>query len=277
MPAEAIVPNDELERTAYYNDFMRQLGTYHGIGGILRVDENGTEVISLFRARSQGPYSEREQQALNAVACHFRRARTVYHRIAALAEHQALLEGSLKVLGGAVVICDGRGRVRFATSAADEELRRSRRFLAIGAGDVLLLQGGASQDHLRAAIRAAATGVASSLSVTRPWPERPVVLNFARIQGSGSSPQVLLVWNPARAGSDEFDPAVLQKMFRLTRSQARVAALIAQGRDTNEIAQELKVQPNTVRMHLKGIYAKTGMKGRADLARLVVRSISPLR
>jgi len=274
--AEALVPCDELDRTVYYNELMKPMGTYYGIGGFLRVDENGIEVVSLFRSKGQGPFSAAEQQVLQAVAGHFGRARTVYHRIAVLAKREAFLQGSLEFLGGAVAICDGRGRVRFASAAADEELQR-RRFLAIGTADALLLQGGESQDRLQAAIRAAAAGVASCLTVSRPWPEAPVVLNFAPVQGRSATPQVLVLWKPGRAGGEEFDPAVLRKMYRLTRAEARVAMLVAQGRETNEIAEALKVQPNTVRMHLKGVYAKTGVRGRAELVRLVARSSTTVR
>lgn len=53
----------------------------------------------------------------------------------------------------------------------------------------------------------------------------------------------------------------------LTVTEARVAALVAEGRSNREVAQELVVTPRTVEAHLTRIYAKLGVRSRAELAR----------
>jgi DNA-binding CsgD family transcriptional regulator len=52
----------------------------------------------------------------------------------------------------------------------------------------------------------------------------------------------------------------------LTATEERVAALAAEGRPTKEIAAELVVSPKTVEKHLTSIYAKLGLRSRAELA-----------
>src|SRR6185312_4834050 len=52
----------------------------------------------------------------------------------------------------------------------------------------------------------------------------------------------------------------------LTASERRVAELVAQGRKNREIAAELVVTPRTVEAHLTRIYAKLGVRSRAELA-----------
>jgi DNA-binding CsgD family transcriptional regulator len=53
----------------------------------------------------------------------------------------------------------------------------------------------------------------------------------------------------------------------LTVTEQRVADLVAQGRSNREVAQVLVVTPRTVEAHLTRIYAKLGLRSRAELAR----------
>ena len=52
----------------------------------------------------------------------------------------------------------------------------------------------------------------------------------------------------------------------LTPTERRVAALVAQGRSTKEVAAALVVSAKTVEGHLSNIYAKLGVRSRAELA-----------
>jgi DNA-binding CsgD family transcriptional regulator len=59
----------------------------------------------------------------------------------------------------------------------------------------------------------------------------------------------------------------------LTPAERRVAELAADGLANKEIAQALVVTVNTVEFHLRNVYAKLGVRSRAQLAaRLVARS-----
>jgi DNA-binding NarL/FixJ family response regulator len=51
----------------------------------------------------------------------------------------------------------------------------------------------------------------------------------------------------------------------LTATEQRVAALVAEGRSNREVAQTLVVTPRTVEAHLTRIYAKLGLRSRAEL------------
>ena len=52
---------------------------------------------------------------------------------------------------------------------------------------------------------------------------------------------------------------------RLTEAEARVAALVGEGRTNREIANELFVSPKTVEANLTRVYAKLGVRSRAEL------------
>jgi len=59
---------------------------------------------------------------------------------------------------------------------------------------------------------------------------------------------------------------LLRLLFDLTPAEARLARLLAEGKTVAEAARECGIQPNTVRAHLKAIYAKTGFARQSDLA-----------
>ncbi|HVE62952.1 MAG TPA: AAA family ATPase [Mycobacteriales bacterium] len=125
-----------------------------------------------------------------------------------------------------------------AAAATSEVIERARcRLLA---GERLRRAGlrREAREHLQAASDSfAAAGAA-------PWRRRAE----AELQASGA---VL-----SRAYEDE----------TLTGAELRVAALVAEGRPTREVAALLFLSPKTVEFHLGRIYRKLGVRGRAELA-----------
>jgi DNA-binding NarL/FixJ family response regulator len=52
----------------------------------------------------------------------------------------------------------------------------------------------------------------------------------------------------------------------LTSREQQVLELVEQGLKNKEIARELGIRPGTVKIHLKHIFEKTGVRGRYGLA-----------
>lgn len=59
-------------------------------------------------------------------------------------------------------------------------------------------------------------------------------------------------------------------LFGLTRSEARVARLLALGRRSEEIADALFVSNTTVAFHLRNLFQKTGASRQSDLVALIL-------
>jgi DNA-binding NarL/FixJ family response regulator len=53
---------------------------------------------------------------------------------------------------------------------------------------------------------------------------------------------------------------------RLTQRELQVASLVEQGLRNRDIARELGIQTGTVKIHLRHIFEKTGVRGRFSLA-----------
>ena len=68
--------------------------------------------------------------------------------------------------------------------------------------------------------------------------------------------------------------ALLQERLGITRSEARVAVCLADGKLVSDIAQELGMADATVRTHLRNIFRKTGATRQVELVTLVHRALS---
>lgn len=66
------------------------------------------------------------------------------------------------------------------------------------------------------------------------------------------------------------DLASIRDALGLTAIEAEIAALLAQGRTVQEIASLRKRTVESVRWHLKQVFAKTGLRRQADLVRVVL-------
>jgi len=74
-----------------------------------------------------------------------------------------------------------------------------------------------------------------------------------------------------------FDPAWPSELplewimdaYQLTMAEAQVASHASFGRPVSDISARLNISPNTVKTHLGRIFAKTGVRGQAELAALI--------
>jgi DNA-binding CsgD family transcriptional regulator len=91
--------------------------------------------------------------------------------------------------------------------------------------------------------------------------------------GDGAEARAAVVLEPAR--SPELAPLIADS-YGLTERERRVTQLVAQGRLTQEIADELHLSTYTVQDHLKSIFEKVDVSSRGELvARLFFEHYTP--
>jgi DNA-binding CsgD family transcriptional regulator len=85
---------------------------------------------------------------------------------------------------------------------------------------------------------------------------------------------VVLIANP----DDPRPPSIadLRGAYGLTAAQARVAVLLGEGLSLSAIAERLQVRVDTVRTHLKKIFAKTDTRRQSELVRLLLHGVLAL-
>lgn len=88
-------------------------------------------------------------------------------------------------------------------------------------------------------------------------------------------PVVAITRTRGRAAAGEVARA-LDAMHGLSPREAELAAALAQGEELVPAGRRLGLTPETTRNYSKRIYAKTGVRGQADLVRLVLTGLAPL-
>jgi DNA-binding CsgD family transcriptional regulator len=187
------------------------------------------------------------------------------------------------VLPFGVFVLDAGGRVILENGAA-------RAILEVGDGLALKKQSlctlrrsdEARLQGLIAEAQAPAPGVdvARVMALHRKSGRHPYGILVIPVGGSrpppeGSSPAVaLLVSDPERPFAGTAD--VLQILFGLTRSEASLALLLADGRTLQQAGAEQKIATRTARTHLRNVFRKTGARRQSELVRRICTSVAAL-
>jgi DNA-binding CsgD family transcriptional regulator len=127
----------------------------------------------------------------------------------------------------------------------------------------------------------ASTGIEAAL-LTRPDGApplnvliRPIPLNYR----AGSTPvrrPAVAVFLRDPTGSPPASRALLRKLFGLTATESEIALLMIDGLTLDEAAATLGVSRNTVRAHLRGVFAKTGATRQALLVKMLLNSVAAM-
>ena len=280
---QEILSDREYFETELYQDFCRHVDVFHVLGSVAPVDDEKFAAIGIHRPQHSAAFDEGDKLAGTLLLPHLVRAFQIRCRLAESETTQYAALDGLRRTGTAILIVLSDGQILYANDEA-ERLLRERSVLSVHNGRVAATSRKAG-DQLAALIRAAvntAGGLAASSG------------GAIAIERDGGLPLTLLVapFRPVREG---FGPAVpaavvfirdseratpmtqaLQGLFGLTVAEACIAGLLAQGYSTDDIARSQRITPNTVRVHLKSTFAKTGTTRQAQLVALILRSVATI-
>lgn len=279
LNSAGLCTGQELERSEWYNDYLRRAGVYHSMGAVLIRNEEVSCVVTVLRGRRQGPF-DHEQSVLALVAPHFQRALRIHQMVSV---YQSTSQ-ALDALPAAVFLLDLELRVRYVSPRA-ENLLRKEDGLALRDGQ-LTASTPASQRLLAAALngarRALLHPISSKLTESYFALERPSGAAALQVFASParlSVPQlpyspgvVLCIRDPNAVDSS---PERLKQIFGFTSQEARLAIHLARGGDLRSASQQLRISYETARKHLSNLRAKAHADNQSDLVRLILNGIAP--
>lgn len=124
-------------------------------------------------------------------------------------------------------------------------------------------------------------GSGGAIPISRPSLKRPLSvlvspaptasLQLPGVRGGA----ILFVTDPEAA--IESDEEILKRLFGLTATEARIAGLLVQGRDLNEVCGELSIRRTTARTHLRHLFEKLGVRRQGELISLLLRTVGAVR
>lgn len=92
-------------------------------------------------------------------------------------------------------------------------------------------------------------------------------MEFESHVGRSHNPAAAFLLRYANAEPQQL--VVLGHRYRLTPTQSRVAALLADRLTNAEIAHELNIKPSTARRHTEAVLLRLGVNSRFKVARLI--------
>jgi len=279
--ASSLVPERELVRTACYADIVRPHGAIDmAILGVDALSGHGSVGGYGFPLSRRQADDSGVARRLGRLSPHLQRALVLsLHTADANVERNRPLSAVLERMGTGAVVLDATAGVLLANVAAERVFARSR-ILRIGADKRLAASTAPDTARLETAIRAALTdtdmhGNDHVVRLTGPVPNGALTLlvsplprqAFVMARSLETASVMVLMLGGDEAVAME---AATRSTFGLSAAEARVAGLIASGKDRPEVAQFLGISVETVKKHLQQCFAKTGTHNQAEMTRLAL-------
>lgn len=275
-PTRAMVSQQAFHDSIIYNEFCRPLDVEHGAGAFLSTDGPWGMRFSLQRTKSQGEFTDTDIELLQQLVPHLRRS---LHISRELDHARGNLESSIEQLPVPCILLNGSQQI-VAMNRGARLLIESHRGLAVRQDRLVVMIPEVAR-RLSALIQNSLPGCSGDPMcgggfVKLPRKEwMPLVISVTpfrnhRHGGPWNDRQTvaLLFYDPERRlfPSEQ----ILLELYGLTRAEARVAALLAAGCRIEDMTRKLEVSDNTVKCHLKAIFAKTGTHRQSEVVSLLL-------
>ena len=227
-------------------------------------------------------FDDDEQDVFRLVSGHLARAIRLRLQLSFAKTTRDLQADAMERLSVGGLVIDGRGQIVFANETAARFLQE-KDGLKRGRGQLQAVSPTANAE-LQALIAAALAGAAQcqvrALSVPRAPGVRHLylVIKEHRLRDSVSyrmqNAVQVYIHDPEMKYCE--NATIYQQLFRFTRTEAAVAAALANGASVEDVESGMAISHNTMRAHLRSMFNKTDVNSRADLVRLLIGSAAPL-
>lgn len=264
---EAIIPQNRLRRSLFYNDFLRRMGQEWLLCSVLFQEGNAQAmpetVLSFYRRTGRRAFGRGATAALQRAVPHLQRCLLLHHELLRARSDRSLIESGLDQLGVGMVMLQADGRVQFANRQAQAALHPVTTHRGATPPVLPILQQldrRARQGQYASQRVLTAQGPLFAMST----PGQPSALGDLRARVPGP-----VIWLIGARHSDQGALPLAAKLFGLTPAEQKVLSLLMQDQTPRQIAQTLGLQVSTVRTQLSALLQKTGARRQQELLRLI--------
>ena len=273
MSDEAIAL-DKLRLTPFYDDVLRPQEVAHNGMVALAARRDFRAAFNLCRSERQGHFEPEERRMLEWLLPHLCRSVSLGFRVDGYLTMRRAAFNTIDQLADGVVVLDRAARILFANVAA-------RRLEAEGALRLQSPIATSSLAHSRRLAELIGSALRGAPGGTMSFPRNAngqllTVLvtsirgkDLGRLSDAGLKDAAVLVWIIDPANRQSIPLSQIMDAYGLTQAEARVALAASSGNTVGETAHVLKLSPNTIKTHLRRVFAKTATGRQAELARLI--------
>ena len=271
-----VISEDVRRRHPFVQEFWRK----HGVCGMASyssaLSPGHVTVFSIQRSVRQGEFEANDLRVLATLGPHAARALRIANRIADADARATSLEAMLDRFTVAAVLIDRVGHVGAINARAHALMGRGYT-LARGAFRATTCAGQRAMDALMKSVFDHSGETAPRHALLPLTDGSPgLVAQAFRLPRNRESPfretspdqAILILTETARTPAG---PVEALRAIGLTPAEVRVASLVGAGLSPAEAAEALNIKVSTVRIEMKSIFAKLGVRRQSELAHLVSR------
>jgi DNA-binding CsgD family transcriptional regulator len=270
-----VIPPEEFQRNTFYAEVLKPWDRPFFCATVVERQDDGFITLGVMRSESAGYIEAEQRRTFRMLASHVRTAIRLTARLQQ--KGAAVLAGAMEALEIPLFICDRTGRIRTLTRAAEA--------LAVGGTGLQLKNGrltSARADESRALQDAIEAVLPAYREPGRPvlrtvtlrgneQPIKPIVLDVFALPArpdalslASVTPHVLIVACGQRK-TDARRASILGAVYGLTAAETAIAQRLAAGHSARTIAAQRGVAVGTVRVQIKAIFAKLGVRRQVEL------------
>ena len=286
VTAEELIGKQWLQSTVY-QEYLRPLDIRHLLGADIYTKEGIECRLRITRPHSAQPFSAEDKALCAFLLPHLKRSIQLHARLDFLECERQLFAGTVNRMLLGIISFSQNGTLL-------ETNQEARRILAEKdglwlAGNNICVEVTQEGRELQRMVRQALSGtvadkgpgVVEAMSVTRPSGRAKLGVLVRQIplgtwSESRQRPAVAVFLRDPESSSAQPSHELVRRLFGLTRMEAALALLLAEGLTLDEAAEKMDVRRNTARTHLRSIFCKTGVTRQTMLVRLLLNSVITL-
>jgi DNA-binding CsgD family transcriptional regulator/PAS domain-containing protein len=286
---ESVFPNDKLAATDYYKEWMAPQGLAPAspIVHVFSLDgQVPTAAICVFQRVDSRPLEPAHFEFLDRLVSHLARAHCILDQMRAMRREHDVLREVIDRIPTGIVLVDETGHVATLNDSALLSIE-NQEGMRIEEGRLVLDDPDSNRWLARVVDEASCPQLRAGGFRERPMNGNrsttngrvPVVVTPLLSPASRSTRPdtvaMIFVGSPKLAQVTSMH--LLRNLYGLTRAEAEITQLIADGLSLEEAAERRTVTLNTARSQLKRVFSKTGAKRQADLVRIVIGGVASMR
>jgi DNA-binding CsgD family transcriptional regulator len=286
VTAEELIGKQWLDSPIYL-EYLRPLGIRHLLGADIYTREGIECRLRITRDEGAEPFSEADKRLVRFLLPHLKRSIQLHARLDFLECERQLFAGTVnRMLLGMISFAED-GEI-LETNQEAKRILSERDGVWIADNKLCVDSAQESRElhrlirqSLTEATRAEGAAVVEAMSVTRPSGRAPLGILIRAVplgpwSESKRRPAAVLFLRDAESNVPQPSQELVRRLFGLTRKEAALALLLAEGYTLDEAADKMDVRRNTARTHLRSIFCKTGVTRQTMLVRLLLNSVVTL-
>ncbi len=290
VTAEELIGSQQWLKSAMYQEYLKPLDIRHLLGADIYTKEGIECRLRITRSDSAETFSTEDKALVRLLLPHLKRSIRLHAKLDYLECDRQLFAGAVnRMLVGMVTFAQD-GSVLEMNQEAQRILGEKDGIVRSGTG--IALSSNHENRDLQRMIRQALTGgpveepvggpsVVEAMSVTRPSGRAKLgivvrTIPLGEFTGAKQRPAAAVFLRDPESSGTQPSQEVVRRLFGLTRMEAALALLLAEGLTLDEAAEKLNVRRNTARTHLRSIFCKTGVTRQTMLVRMLLNSVISL-